>query len=202
MVKRLKARYNVDVDLVEPRVPYRETIKAVVKDVEYKHKKQTGGHGQYGHVHLRIEPLKRGQGFEFLDEIVGGVVPNKFIPAVEKGVIECMKEGVVAGYPVVDIRVALHYGSYHDVDSSEMAFKIAGIAGLPEGLPGSEADPARTDLQSRSARSRGCDGRCDGRHLIAAREDRRHGFRRTLSGDPCDDPGGGDCTGTQRCSVR
>ncbi|MBK7257153.1 MAG: elongation factor G [Ignavibacteriae bacterium] len=134
MVKRLKARYNVDVDLVEPRVPYRETIKAVVKDAEYKHKKQTGGHGQYGHVHLRIEPLKRGQGFEFLDEIVGGVVPNKFIPAVEKGVIECMKEGVVAGYPVVDIRVALHYGSYHDVDSSEMAFKLAGSQAFRKGF--------------------------------------------------------------------
>ena len=92
IVKRLKARYNVEVDLVEPKVPYRETIKAIVKDSEYKHKKQTGGHGQYGHVHLRLEPLKRGSGFEFLDEIVGGVVPNKFIPAVEKGVVECMKE--------------------------------------------------------------------------------------------------------------
>jgi elongation factor G len=134
MVKRLKARYNVDVDLVEPHVPYRETIKAVVKDAEYKHKKQTGGHGQYGHVHLRVEPLKRGQGFEFLDEIVGGVVPGKFIPAVEKGVIESMKEGVVAGYPVVDIRVALHYGSYHDVDSSEMAFKIAGTMAFRKGF--------------------------------------------------------------------
>ncbi len=134
MVKRLKARYNVEVDLVEPRVPYRETIKAVVKDVEYKHKKQTGGHGQYGHVHLRIEPLKRGQGFEFLDEIVGGVVPNKFIPAVEKGVVECMKEGVVAGYPVVDVRVALHYGSYHDVDSSEMAFKLAASQAFRKGF--------------------------------------------------------------------
>ena len=85
VVKRLKQRYNVEVDLAEPRVAYRETIKAVVKDAEYKHKKQTGGHGQYGHVHLRLEPLKRGQGFEFLDEIVGGVVPGKFIPAVEKG---------------------------------------------------------------------------------------------------------------------
>jgi elongation factor G len=134
MVKRLKQRYNVEVDLMEPRVPYRETIKAVVKDSEYKHKKQTGGHGQYGHVHLRLEPQKRGQGFEFLDEIVGGVVPGKFIPAVEKGVIETMKEGVVAGYPVVDVRVALHYGSYHDVDSSEMAFKIAGSMAFRKGF--------------------------------------------------------------------
>ncbi len=134
VVKRLKQRYNVDVDLVEPRVAYRETIKAVVKDAEYKHKKQTGGHGQYGHVHLRLEPLKRGQGFEFLDEIVGGVVPGKFIPAVEKGVVETMKEGVLAGYPVVDVRVALHYGSYHDVDSSEMAFKIAGSQAFKKGF--------------------------------------------------------------------
>jgi elongation factor G len=139
MVKRLKQRYNVEVDLVDPKVPYRETIKATVKDSEYKHKKQTGGHGQYGHVHLRVEPLKRGGGFEFLDEIVGGVVPNKFIPAVEKGIIECMKEGVVAGYPVVDVRVALHYGSYHDVDSSEMAFKIAGSMAFRKGF--AEAKP-------------------------------------------------------------
>ena len=133
-VKRLKQRYNVEVDLGEPKVPYRETIKGVVRDSEYKHKKQTGGHGQYGHVHLRLEPLKRGQGFEFLDEIVGGVVPGKFIPAVEKGVVESMKEGVLAGYPVVDVRVALHYGSYHDVDSSEMAFKIAGSMAFRKGF--------------------------------------------------------------------
>ena len=134
IVKRLKQRYNVDVDLTEPKVPYRETIKGVVKDAEYKHKKQSGGHGQYGHVHLRLEPLKRGQGFEFLDEIVGGVVPGKFIPAVEKGVVETMKEGVLAGYPVVDVRIALHYGSYHDVDSSEMAFKIAASQAFKKGF--------------------------------------------------------------------
>jgi elongation factor G len=134
IVKRLKHKFNVEVDLMEPRVPYRETIKGIVKDSEYKHKKQSGGHGQYGHVHLRIEPLKRGQGFEFVDEIVGGVVPGKFIPAVEKGVVETMKDGVLAGYPVVDLRVALHYGSYHDVDSSEMAFKIAGSQAFKKGF--------------------------------------------------------------------
>lgn len=134
IVKRLKQKFNVDVDLVEPKVPYRETIKAVVKDAEYKHKKQSGGHGQYGHVHLRLEPLKRGQGFEFVDEIVGGVVPGKFIPAVEKGIVETMKEGVLAGYPIVDVRVALHYGSYHDVDSSEMAFKIAASQAFKKGF--------------------------------------------------------------------
>jgi elongation factor G len=134
IVRRLKQRYNVDVDMVEPKVPYRETIKGIVKDAEYKHKKQTGGHGQYGHVHLRLEPMKRGQGFEFLDEIVGGVVPKNYIPAVEKGVVETMKEGVIAGYPVVDVRVALHYGSYHDVDSSEMAFKIAASQAFKKGF--------------------------------------------------------------------
>lgn len=134
IVKRLKQKFNVDVDLVEPKVPYRETIKAVVKDAEYKHKKQSGGHGQYGHVHLRLEPRKRGEGFEFLDEIVGGVVPGKFVPAVEKGIVETMKEGVLAGYPVVDVRVALHYGSYHDVDSSEMAFKIAASQAFKKGF--------------------------------------------------------------------
>jgi elongation factor G len=105
-----------------------------VKDSEYKHKKQTGGHGQYGHVHLRLEPLPRGKGFEFLDEIVGGVVPNKYIPAVEKGIVETMKDGVLAGYPVVDVRAALFYGSYHDVDSSEMAFKIAGSMAFRKGF--------------------------------------------------------------------
>jgi elongation factor G len=134
VVKRLKQKFNVDVDLVEPKIPYRETIKAIVKDAEYKHKKQSGGHGQYGHVHLRLEPRKRGDGFEFLDEIVGGVVPGRFVPAVEKGIVETMKEGVLAGYPVVDVRVALHYGSYHDVDSSEMAFKIAAAQAFKKGF--------------------------------------------------------------------
>ena len=143
----------MDVDLIEPKVPYRETIKGVVKDAEYKHKKQTGGHGQYGHVHLRLEPLKRGQGFEFLDEIVGGVVPRKFIPAVEKGVVETMKDGVLAGYPVVDVRVALHYGSYHDVDSSEMAFKIAASQAFKKGFLEAQTRAAGADLQRRGAAS-------------------------------------------------
>lgn len=134
VVRRLQQRFHVEVDLSEPKVPYRETIKAIVKDSEYKHKKQTGGHGQYGHVHLRMEPLKRGSGFEFLNEIVGGVVPGKYIPAVEKGLVEVMKEGILAGYPVVDTRVALFDGSYHDVDSSEMAFKVAAMQAFRKGF--------------------------------------------------------------------
>jgi elongation factor G len=125
-VKRLKERYGVEVDLVEPRVPYRETIKGSVGDVEYKHKKQSGGRGQYGHVHFKMEPLPRGKGFEFVDEVVGGVVPGRFIPAVEKGVQEAMSKGVISGNRVVDVKVTLFDGTYHTVDSDEMSFKLAG----------------------------------------------------------------------------
>ncbi len=124
-VKRLKERYGVEVDLVEPRVPYRETIKGTVNDVEYKHKKQSGGRGQYGHVHFKMEPLQRGKGFEFVDAIVGGVVPGRFIPAVEKGVQEIMGKGVISGNQVVDVKVTLFDGTYHNVDSDEMSFKLA-----------------------------------------------------------------------------
>jgi elongation factor G len=124
MVDRLKRRFGVEVVLTRPHVPYRETIKGKAQG-EYRHKKQTGGRGQFGEVHLRLEPLPRGEGFKFLDEIKGGVVPNQYIPAVEKGVIAGMERGPLAGYPVVDVAAALFFGKYHDVDSSEMAFKIA-----------------------------------------------------------------------------
>ncbi len=124
-VKRLKERYGVEVDLVEPRVPYRETIKGSVQDIEYKHKKQSGGRGQYGHVHFKMEPLPRGTGFEFEDAIVGGVVPGRFIPAVEKGIAESMQKGVISGNQVVDVKVTLFDGTFHPVDSDEMSFKIA-----------------------------------------------------------------------------
>ena len=124
-VKRLKERYGVEVDLVEPRVPFRETIKGRATDIEYKHKKQSGGRGQYGHVHFKMEPLPRGTGFEFVNAIVGGVVPGRFIPAVEKGIIETMEKGVLAGNKVVDVKVTLFDGTYHNVDSDEMSFKLA-----------------------------------------------------------------------------
>lgn len=132
--KRLKERYKVDVDLVEPKIPYRETIKGRVDDVEYKHKKQSGGRGQYGHVHFKMEPLPRGTGFEFVDAIVGGVVPGRFIPAVEKGITEVMTKGVLSGNKVVDVKVTLHFGSYHDVDSDEMSFKLAAIQCFKKGF--------------------------------------------------------------------
>jgi elongation factor G len=123
-IERLRRKFGVDVVTRMPRIPYKETILSPTK-AEYKHKKQTGGHGQYGHVFLEVEPRERGAGFEFGERIVGGVVPRNFIPAVEKGVREALNEGVVAGYPVVDVKVVLYDGSYHPVDSSEMAFKIA-----------------------------------------------------------------------------
>ena len=124
MVDRLKRRFGVEVLLSRPHVPYRETIRGKAQG-EYRHKKQTGGRGQFGEVHLRLEPLPQGEGFRFEDEIKGGVVPNQYIPAVEKGVVAGMERGPLAGYPVVDVMAALFFGKYHDVDSSEMAFKIA-----------------------------------------------------------------------------
>jgi elongation factor G len=133
-IERLKARVKVGVETRKPRIPYRETIQGTVTDIQGKYKKQTGGRGQYGDVHLKIEPLPRGEGFEFVNGIVGGVVPSKFIPAVEKGVRETMVKGVLVGYPVVDVRVTLHFGSYHDVDSSEQAFKMAGWLAFKEGF--------------------------------------------------------------------
>lgn len=131
--EKLSSKYGVEVNLELPKVPYKETITVPVK-AEYKHKKQTGGHGQYGHVFLELEPLPRGSGFEFAERVVGGAVPRNYIPAVEKGVNEAKAEGVLAGYPVVDIRVTLYDGSSHPVDSSDMSFKIAGAQALKKGL--------------------------------------------------------------------
>ena len=125
IVKRLKERFGVEVDLTKPRIPFRETIKKKAR-VQGKYKKQSGGRGQYGDVWIALEPLERGGDFEFVDAIVGGVVPGKFVPAVEKGIRETMKQGVIAGYPVVDVKATLDDGSHHPVDSSEMAFKVAG----------------------------------------------------------------------------
>jgi elongation factor G len=128
-VERMKRKYNVDVSLLPPRIPYKETVKGRAEG-QGKYKKQTGGRGQYGDTWLRVEPMVRGAGFEFVDDIFGGAVPRNFIPSVEKGVRECMKKGILAGYPIVDIKVALYDGSYHDVDSSDMAFQIAASMGL------------------------------------------------------------------------
>ncbi len=133
VVERMKRKYNVDVSLLPPRIPYKETVKGR-SEVQGKYKKQTGGRGQYGDVWLKIEPLPRGGGFEFVDDIFGGAVPRNYIPSVEKGVRDCMKRGILAGYPVVDLRVTLYDGSYHEVDSSDMAFQIAASLGLQKGF--------------------------------------------------------------------
>jgi elongation factor G len=121
----------VDANVGKPQVAYRETIRAAAT-AEGKYIRQTGGRGQYGHVVLELEPQEPGKGFEFENKIVGGAVPREYVPAVEKGVVEAMEGGVVAGYPMVDLKVAIVDGSYHDVDSSEMAFKIAGSMGFKE----------------------------------------------------------------------
>lgn len=133
VVERMRRKFGLEVNLLPPRIPYKETIKGRA-EVQGKYKKQTGGRGQYGDVWLKLEPLPRASGFEFVDDIFGGAVPRNYIPAVEKGVRDAMKRGVIVGYPVVDVRVTLYDGSYHEVDSSDMAFQIAGSMALQKGV--------------------------------------------------------------------
>jgi elongation factor G len=133
IVDRMKREFGVEANVGKPQVAYRETIRKTVEDAEGKFVRQSGGKGQYGHVVLKIEPNEPGKGIEFVDAIKGGVVPREFIPAVEKGINEAVTQGVLAGYPVVDVKVTLHFGSYHDVDSNELAFKMAAIFGFKEG---------------------------------------------------------------------
>ena len=139
LVARMKREFNVEASVGKPQVAYRETIRSVVENAECKFAKQSGGRGQYGHVVLKLEPLEPGKGFEFVDAIKGGVVPREYIPAVEKGVEDTLKAGVLAGYPVVDVKVTLHFGSYHEVDSNENAFKMAASMAFKEGMR--KADP-------------------------------------------------------------
>ena len=172
IVDRMRDRFGAEVNLKPPRVPYRETIRASAK-AHGRYKKQTGGRGQFGDCHIEIEPLPQGEGFEFVDAIKGGVIPSGFIPAVEKGIVEAMQHGVVAGYPVKDVRVRLFDGQYHNVDSSEMAFKIAGsmafkqayesadpvllepIMQLEATVPDETVGAVNGDLNSRRARLQG-----------------------------------------------
>jgi elongation factor G len=133
IVDRMKREFKVEANVGKPQVAYRETLRATVEQ-EGKFVRQSGGRGQYGHVWLKLEPLAAGAGFEFVNGIVGGVVPKEFIPAVDKGIQEALEGGVIAGYPIVDVKVTLFDGSYHDVDSNEMAFKIAGSMGFKEGF--------------------------------------------------------------------
>jgi elongation factor G len=137
-IDKIKRKFGADLETRLPKVPYRETITKVTQS-EYRHKKQSGGHGQYGHVLLRLEPKDRDQGFEFGSEVVGGRVPREYIPAVEKGIVKTMEEGVLAGFPVVDMKAVLYDGSYHDVDSSGMSFEIASSQALRKGM--TDANP-------------------------------------------------------------
>jgi len=137
-VAKLRKRYGVEVILKTPKIPYRETIRGRA-DVQGRYKKQTGGHGQFGDCWIKLEPLTRGSGFEYVDEIVGGSIPRNFIPAVEKGIVDAAARGYLAGFPVVDFRVIVYDGSYHSVDSSEMAFKVAGSMAFKKAME--EAHP-------------------------------------------------------------
>jgi elongation factor G len=139
VVSRLKRRYGVEVQLHAPKIPYRETIRGTAS-VQGRHKKQTGGHGQFGDCWIRMEPLARGEKFEFANEIFGGSIPRNFVPAVEKGIVEAAEQGFLAGFPVVDFKATVYDGSYHDVDSSEMAFKLAGRKAFRAGMQ--QAKPA------------------------------------------------------------
>ena len=132
LVDRMLREFKVSAEVGQPQVAYRETIRASVNQ-EYKYAKQSGGRGQYGHVYLKIEPQDAGQGYEFVNDIKGGAIPKEFIPAVDKGIKEALGAGVLAGYKVEDVKVTLYDGSYHDVDSSEMAFKLAASMGFKEG---------------------------------------------------------------------
>ena len=134
LVDRMRREFNVEATVGKPQVAYRETIRSTVENAECKFVKQSGGRGQYGHVVLKLEPLPPGGGFEFVDAIKGGVVPREYIPAVQKGVEDTLKAGVLAGYPVVDVKVTLHFGSYHEVDSNENAFKMAASMAFKDGM--------------------------------------------------------------------
>jgi len=182
---KLARKFGVEVETEEVRVPYRETIQGTA-DAEGKHKKQTGGHGQFGVAFLKVEPLERGGGFEFVDKIVGGAIPRQFIPAVEKGVIETMSSGGVFGYPIVDLRVTVFDGKFHAVDSSEMSFKMAASLGLKEAM--SKAQPVMLepvshlevtvpsqfqgdvmgDLNSRRGRVQGTEAVGNGEQMVTA----------------------------------
>ena len=142
-VAKLKRRFGVEVNLKPPRIPYRETITVPV-EAHGRHKKQTGGHGQFGDCKIRMEPMARGSDFEFADDIFGGSIPRQFVPAVEKGIQDSRMRGYLAGYPVVDFKVTVFDGSYHQVDSNEMSFKMAGSLAFKDGMSRAQADdPSR-----------------------------------------------------------
>ncbi|MBF0319809.1 MAG: elongation factor G [Nitrospirae bacterium] len=182
---KLKRKFGVDVEMKTPKIPYRETIRSTAS-VQGKYKKQSGGKGQYGDCWITVEPLEKGGGFEFVDKVVGGSIPRQYIPAVEKGIIDKMKSGILAGYPLVDVKVSLYDGSYHAVDSSEMAFKIAGSMAIKKGViaanpvllepvmkmevivPDDNLGAVIGDLNSRRGKVQGVESQAGGSQKIAA----------------------------------
>jgi elongation factor G len=186
MIERLKRLFKVEVEVGKPKIAYRETVKELA-DAEYKHKKQTGGHGQYGHVKIKMSPLPRGTGFEFVQTIFGGSVPYNYIPSVEKGVRSGLKKGVLAGYPVVDVKVDLYDGSYHEVDSSDMAFQIAAVQAFKKAMdmakptllepimevevhvPDENAGDAMGEITSRRGRPLGMESGSKGFQIVKAK---------------------------------
>ncbi len=158
LVDRMVREFSVAANVGKPQVAYRETITIPVEKVEERYVRQTGGRGQYGHVVISLEPTGPGGGYEFVDKITGGVIPREYIPAVDAGMQEALEGGVLAGYPLVDIRAILTYGSYHDVDSSEMAFKIAGSMALKKACPAGSPSAPRADHGRRGRHARGLHG--------------------------------------------
>ena len=179
IVSRLKKRYGVDVELHAPKIPYRETIRGKA-DVQGRHKKQTGGHGQFGDCWIRMEPLPRGGKFEFANEVFGGAIPKNFIPAIEKGIVETAEKGYLAGFPMVDFKVTVYDGSYHDVDSSEMSFKLAARKAFKSGHGAGQARAARARHERRSSGAGRVRRRPDGRHERPPRPHRRDGYQGRL----------------------
>ena len=159
LVDRMLREFSVDANVGKPQVAYRETIRKPVEKIEERYIRQTGGRGQYGHVVISAEPTGPGGGYEFVDKITGGVIPKEYIPSVDAGIQEALTAGVLAGYPTVDVRVTLTYGSYHDVDSSEMAFKIAGSMAIKKALRAGQPGAARAGHGSDRHDARGLHGR-------------------------------------------
>ena len=174
IVDRLRREFNVDANVGKPQVAYRETITKLVHKVDLKFARQTGGRGQYGHVVLDLEPTGPGGGYEFLNKITGGSIPREYIPAVDQGIQEAMDNGILAGYPLVDVRATLIDGSFHEVDSSEMAFKIAGSMALKEGARKASPGAAGAGHGVRGDLARGVPRRRDGRRDRAPRSHREH----------------------------
>ncbi len=182
IVDRLLREFRVEANVGRPQVAYRETIKKPVEKVRYTHTKQTGGKGQFADVIISLEATGPGGGYEFVDMIKGGNIPREYISSVDAGIEGALEQGVLAGYPLVDVRALLTDGSYHDVDSSEMAFRVAGSMALQRGRPIGRRQAPRADHGGRGGHARGLHGRCHRRPLFATWQGRRDGFPRKRQG--------------------